>query len=510
MTNRDESTDRVSRAYDFISSVNKEAYKDVFLIPNQVLSKNPFSNEFLRRYVKNDRVEKASFYFIANRLLRYYSRSLKHFISYCMEFIEFFLSSLRFKRPAGRRELVLLDVFFVIKDIEKRSHFSDSFFCGLAEVLKKKGAAYAYLPAFEGMKKRLTMYNVFRILKKDGVPVMTEYELLHPLDLVYILCFIMVYPARVLKLALRGVDGSYERDLLKSELIRTLDQVAFPAFSRYLQGRRIARLDYAKIKIISWYENQTYHKALYKGARTDREKVKIYGTQFFWSSRNYLNFIPDENETDAGIVPDKILVNGPGLIPPKSRLPYFTGPSLRYSRIFDEGPGNSSHKDIVVFLPYGRELANQILRVLNTGELKGPILVKPHPFLNMDLTGEALPRNAILTDADTYDLLKTAKVAISMESGTLMEAAAMGVPVISIRNCREVDYNPLPDYGRGVIWEEAASSDELWRHVAHFENMLKTDRSRIDAMASEYKNRFFSRPSEEHIISSFDLQADIT
>ena len=38
-----DSSAKPQRAYDIISSLNKEAYRDIFLLSNQVLSKNPYT-----------------------------------------------------------------------------------------------------------------------------------------------------------------------------------------------------------------------------------------------------------------------------------------------------------------------------------------------------------------------------------------------------------------------------------------------------------------------------------
>lgn len=37
--------DKLKKAYDVLSSVNEEAYKDIYLLSNQVLSKNPFASK---------------------------------------------------------------------------------------------------------------------------------------------------------------------------------------------------------------------------------------------------------------------------------------------------------------------------------------------------------------------------------------------------------------------------------------------------------------------------------
>jgi len=79
---------RIKEAYNLISSINKKAYKDVFLLSNQVLSKNPFTNNFLKRYLGNENLQQHPFHIIFLKLLRYYINSLKDFLLYIFKFIE--------------------------------------------------------------------------------------------------------------------------------------------------------------------------------------------------------------------------------------------------------------------------------------------------------------------------------------------------------------------------------------------------------------------------------------
>ena len=43
--------------FDYISCINKEAYKDIYLLSNEVLSKNPLSNSFFNNYVERKNIK---------------------------------------------------------------------------------------------------------------------------------------------------------------------------------------------------------------------------------------------------------------------------------------------------------------------------------------------------------------------------------------------------------------------------------------------------------------------
>jgi hypothetical protein len=107
-----------------------------------------------------------------------------------------------------------------------------------------------------------------------------------------------------------------------------------------------------------------------------------------------------------------------------------------------------------------------------------------------------------------YELFKTAKIVIGAASGTLIEAASLGILVISVKNINRFDYNPLPEYGKGIIWEEVTNSIELKGTIARFEAALKDEvkNSEIEKVAKEYKRMFFCEPIEENMIRSLELE----
>ncbi|MBL7131547.1 MAG: hypothetical protein ISS45_09135 [Candidatus Omnitrophica bacterium] len=500
------SKENYKKAFDFLSTINQKAYKDIFMLSNQVLSKNPLTNKFFTRFLKKEEPEPTSFCFILKKLIRYYFFSLKNFIGYLLQKIEFYLSGQRFSYDPKDEELILIDSFFVIKKILLENSYNDRYFPGMGELLRKLNKNFAYLPEFDGVKKRLTVYKIFKILKKDSVSVLSEYKLLSFFDLLYMFYFILAYPISVFRLIAEFNDGKQEHRLLKSELINTLDQVVFPAFSRYLQGRRIAKLPYRNIKVISWYENQVVHKNLYKGLRTNPDKVKIYGAQLFLYPQTMFNIAPDEKEATFGIIPDRILVNGPNFMPEQNNANIFVGPSLRYAKIFNINFNGSEKKNILVLLTYFKNYTEIMLKMLSEiGPFDAPILIKTHPSLNIEEFKYLLQPNFTIVKDDTYKLFKTTKILISAATGATVEAASLGIPVIYVNDQKSIDYNFLPEYGKGVIWDEVTSSYELKQKISEFEHALRNNSIQIKEVADIYKNRLFSEPSEEKVIDCFDL-----
>jgi len=494
------------KLYDFISELNKKAYRDVFLLSSQVLSKNSLTTKLLNRYLYQNDLEAQSFVSIAIKLLRYYKYSIKEYCHYISKFIRYSFIGLTFSNPDAKKELILIDTFLLTNKLEPSKEYSDSYFPGLEELLKKQNRHYAYLPVFYNLNKELGFTGMLRIIKKSRMPIISEYQLLSSLDLIRILYFILFYPYRLLKFRNRIASDSYEGRLVRYELIDTLADVTFYSFSRYLQGRKIARMPYEKIKVISWYENQVIHKNLYRGLRDSTGKVQIYGAQLFLYSKNVLNIPADENEETSQTVPDRIITNGGELIPKKTKLNYSVGPSLRYSKIFEVEIKPEEQNNILILLPYMYEDAKNLLRIVLDARIDlGGVMIKAHPGTPIEYFQSLLPSDAVITNQDVYSLFKKTRIMIGASSGTLLEAASLGVPVISVRNTRQLDLNPLPERGRGVIWSEVSNADDLRGQIEKLEDELSRNPEKIKKIADSYKEGFFNQPSEQNIKQAFDL-----
>ncbi|MBN2453536.1 MAG: hypothetical protein JXB40_04665 [Candidatus Omnitrophica bacterium] len=508
--NRIDMEEKIRNAYDTVSSVNGEAFKDIFLMSNPVLSKTAYNNDFLHNYLNGNDPGPHSVFQVALKILMYYLKSAVHFAAYMITFVEHHLFMNKFKISRDSDELVLIDTYFVMDRIRKAEKFEEWLFPGLEDLLKKKARHYAYLPFFYSSPyaKRLPeSCGVMKILKRDMVPVLAEYQLLTIGDLLRMACFIVTYPLHVASLLKKIIPDSHEKKLLRYELIDTIDQVTFHSFSRYLQGRRISGLPYRRIKVISWYENQPVHKNLYRGMRSDPSKVRIYGAQLFLHSKNYIPIIPDVNEESFGVIPDRIIANGEYYMPERSKFDYRVGPSLRYARVFNTIIRRENQKNILILLPYVEATAENIIRTFLGSKLPHDnVFVKLHPGTPLEKIRSIIPPDMVITGDDTYKLFESAKIVISAASGTLIEAASLGIAAISIKNGKRFDYdNPLIEYGRGIIWDEAFGADELARHVEKFKRAMENDAESLIAVADRYRKIFFREVTQAGIEEAFDL-----
>ncbi len=498
---------KIKRAYEILSQVSSDAYADFFMLSNQVLSKSPWTNNFLNNYLFQKPPARHSIYEMIIKITRYYFYSMAAFFLYVIAFIIHAAGNAKFKPSYRDDELIVIDTFFLTDEILRTKRFQDKYFPGLETTLIKLKKNYVYLPVFYTLRNPFNLYPLLRILKKNNVPVLSEYQLLSIGDIAYILYFIVVYPWHVIRFSKRlKKRKDYETKLIRSEILDTIGSVTFHSFSRYLQGKKISALPYKKIKIISWYENQVIHKNLYKGLRSNKRKVNLYGSQLFLYANTDLNIIPDENEMIHDVVPDNIVVNGPTFVPETTRLVYRVGPSLRYLNLFNSKMLKNDRDHILALLPYDDDLSANIIRIIAASELFNKnLLVKFHPASQIGKFKDILsPRFKIVND-NICSLFRISKIAIGCAGGSLIEATSLGIPVVVLNDPKRFHNNILPEYGRGIIWDEASNADELTIIVNKYEKAIVDNREEIAIVADNYKKMFFCEPTEEKIMEAFDL-----
>ncbi len=157
---------------------------------------------------------------------------------------------------------------------------------GLYEVLDSLNRDYIFLVRLYGANRNpLKLIKFFNILSRDNRKFLFEFELLRVHDFFNILGLIAIYPFKTLKLL------THDR-YFNIELIRDIEKQQFEAFSRYILGQKLAKLDIDMI--LSWSEFQVTERALNYGLRAKDGKTKIYGAQFYLSYSSYFNtFVSD-------------------------------------------------------------------------------------------------------------------------------------------------------------------------------------------------------------------------
>jgi hypothetical protein len=374
----------------------------------------------------------------------------------------------------------------------------------LTDALDKIGGNYVYIPTWFGSWNPFSLFEVFRILKKNECPVLTEFQVLEWSDYGRVLFYLVAYPFHVWRFIDELGDLKEDR-LLSFSLWETLDTVTLRNYLRYFFGKRVSSLKGPEIKCISWYENQARDKTFIRGLRHVPGKVEIFGAQLFLRTPNVLNIIPDESEIPFGVLPDKVLVNGPDYGLGLKYTSEEVGPSLRYWKLFQVKADPTKGDIILVLLPYWDRAINNILNLIKQIDWPAAVVIKFHPTVEQNKYTSQIPSKFSVTDEDLYSLFGRARMVIGQSTGTMVEAASLGIPVIDIVNPGEFSHNFMPECGREVLWDKAVREEDVNLLVKRFEEVLRENPSLFRETGVKMRDMLFCKPTEEQIIRAFDL-----
>ncbi len=491
--------------FEYLSEINKEAYKDIYLLSNQVLSKNPISNTFFDDYMENKCIKPFKIHQIYIKIIGYYIKSILLYFQYLNQKLVYSFSQQKFDLKSVKDEIIIIDVIFLMNAPIENNEFYYDYFNGLNKILDNKKINYAFLPMFFSNVSLYKFYKILKEIKKIRLPVLTEFQLLSFSQLFELLYFIITYPIYLLKFTNR-LNNNKMNLFLKYELIKCLDQVTFHSFTHYLKGKNLSSISCNRIKVFSKYENQTSDKNYYKGLRSGKTDVIIYGCQLFIRPFSLLNLYADINEISHGIVPDKIIVNGAYYLYKDKRINLIVGPSLRHKYIFRNCYENYSKNNLLIPLPYMKSESSFILKIVDDIHYSaGDIIIKFHPTSSKREYQKFKFNNAFISNEAVSKLLKNTMIVISNESGALVEAVSCGIPAIVINNKNKYLHNPLPELGRGIIWDIAGCADDVNKLIIKFQHSLLNENDKLLKYSKKYKEMFFTNPTEDKIIETFDL-----
>lgn len=493
---------KIEILYEYLSRMSRIAYKDHLLISNNVFSKQESSAHILEAYVAGEPPPKVTFLIKIKKLVLYFVKNILGLMQFAVTTIFHWFSGLKFEVDK-KDELILLDIYFVENQILGKDGFKDIYFPGLSKYLKKTEKTYAFIPRWFGSKRPLKLLRVFRKLRKKQVPVLTPYQVLGVVDYLRALRFVMLYPFSVFRF-MKTLGSSYEDKLLGFALWDVFDGQVVENYIRFLFGQRLSLLVPGRIKCISWYENVPAEKMFYFGLRTLPEKTEIIGAQLFVRPNTLMNLFPDVDEIPFKVIPDKILVNGPSFRFNLDQVPVEVGPSLRYKYLFNS-VGSKVGGFILVVMPYWDHVTNHVLSVIREVDWPVPVKIKFHPTMNWEKYKTKIPEKFSVTTEPLPSVLPGALMVVGHSTGALVEAAALGIPVIDILCPKKFSHDYTPESGNGVIWGQADNSKDVGLLIKNFQETLKENPKQLEGEGREMRSFCFAEPTEELMRRAFEL-----
>lgn len=477
-----------------LQKVISTAYKDPYMLTNNVLCKNPLLSPLLDRVLgfrePTDKVNAAS---VLSDLLKYYRSNLKHF-KLLLKKTEMFKKASR-KPNLKAEKIYLIDVFASVKKILNDGAFKDdNYLPGLYEYLNSKNIKFiVLLTLYDDSNNIDDLAKALEILRDDkNFDFIYGYEFLGFLDILKIAFFALTYPIKLLALLSKKELFSDEvAAIAKDEMLRGIKQVRLYEHTRTLYAKKIEQ-KYGALNVLGWYEGQPHQKCFYRGLTKSHLTGLVLYT--YYDSYNFME--PLKSEVNFGVSPHKYLVASKGKLKNYDGFDVSLAPLLRSKRLFDLAENRHSLGDnVVIFLPYETYMAQIIMDIVAKSDTLGvsSVIVKRHPSRG-DFS-VSLKDGWRLSASNFYDLLQGAKLIISTESSTTVEALCYGVPVVLIGMLDRHTPCYFFEEDRGAIWETVYNEKELDAAITSLSLSLEKENKMTD-VSKKYLGYYFTKLDE--------------
>jgi hypothetical protein len=541
---------RPGELFEAFSRLTARAFADDRLLACPTLSKTPHSGDILGRFLRGDPYPPLGLRGRIRLILRYGLANGGHFCFLVLS--RLFLALLGWKAPVlganaspeesgGERGAgggaalaedsapaggspVILDSFALLPDLAVNGCFRDGYLPGLAPAIRQNGRLPVRLYRLYGSRNPRVLWKALKVLAAAG-PGLIEAHLFSPGDWLRLIRHCFAYPSALRRLirSLDSADSAAPEAWIRGALILTAGQNILSGEARRLAGLRLGAAlaalpaENPPARIISWYENQTVDKAFQRGLAqaeglTGRHIPSLGAQLFIWPD-TLLNNHPDDGEAALGLAPDRVLVNGPFFLPEKTSQNYAPGPSLRYGHIFSpprsgdpagKRPSDSAGS-LLVLLSYHPEETGRVLRLVLPLAGKGwNLLYKFHPASRAADFASLLPPSPSLISGAIIQALDKAWAVIGSGSGSLAEAAALGLPVLNVEDPSGIPglgLNYLPPQGKGRLWESVRRSEDLEPALDRL-RAFRNEPARAEAVAA-FRDLLFTAPTPEAVREAF-------
>ncbi len=299
----------------------------------------------------------------------------------------------------------------------------------------------------------------------------------------------------------------------------------YGAMKAILYYQFIFRLNSNKIKIrsfVNFLENQTADKALHKGIRDFFPNCRNVGYEGYSPVTPYYCCFPVQNEMDCGVLPDILALPGDGFI---SYVDQFVKdiktilvPHLRCASIYRYSKKQQNDNFRILFtLPH---LLSYLPPVLSAASMLSKVFgdrieisLKPHPTMQMDLIIKSINQfdslnEKNIVDGDIYQLLTKSDLLISTASGTLVEAMALGIPVIVLRLPFLFLHNPIPLTLPKSLWKICDDEEDLIKMTKKILNSTDKHNQNNLKLSKKILKSFFEPISKKGVEKILESQIE--
>lgn len=389
--------------------------------------------------------------------------------------------------------------------------FSDRYFPFLYDFLEKNGKSVIVIPTYNGF--RYSFLPLFYRMQRSQTKFIIPEQCLSITDIFHALH----YPFHLLfgKYGSTDFRGNNYHEVLREDTLLDKFEDSLDAVLKYRLVARLAQKAMSPERLIDWYENQPINRALSTGFRKHFPGVPIIGVQSFLHYPNFLSLSPITSEIEAGIIPDRLLGTSAYQCTQATmfapNLECKPSAALRYAYLFaknrePEVRDSQSGAPTILFLASFDldetvELVSQIRQISDDFDHNIRLRIKLHP--DMEKTTlvarygpEIWPENLQIVAESLLDAMLQASIVISKSSGSIVEAAALGIPVIFFGNQTKLNLNPLADIDLPYI-SECYTMDEFKQTVKRYLNLTIEERACCRKNGQFLREMFFTKVSDD-------------
>ena len=182
------------------------------------------------------------------------------------------------------------------------------------------------------------------------------------------------------------------------------------------------------------------------------------------------------------------------------------GPALRYKHLFKDCHEAPLLEEIVlVVLPYWDHLVRDILGIIRDVDWPKPVKIKFHPTMNWKNYKEMIPEKFTVTNESIQTLLFQAFMVAGNSTGVIVEALALGVPVILVNKANSINHDFMPEIGKGIIWDRAENEEGVRKLIIKFKKTMGENSTQLKEEGARIRSFCFSEPTDELISQAFEL-----
>ncbi|MBI3548527.1 MAG: hypothetical protein HY078_05690 [Elusimicrobia bacterium] len=434
---------------------------------------------------------------------------------------------------AGTKPRAVIATYVHAASLSADGGFKDRYFPGLAETLERAGFEVWNLP--KTLLPQISIREQLRRMRAGNSRFLIRQDWLRLSDYAAALSGSW----RALRLPEGPPPLSAEFDaapLVAEERLRQARSLeSMEARLSYRLTRRLAEGGFKPALAVTWFENQKDDKALSLGLREAFPGLDQAGYFSFLPSPNYLTPFPTPAERRAGVVADRIICCGRYQASILGRdggtARTSVGAALRYDYLWKDGRARASAgttfpptalAPLPSRLSESAELLDILLRTIPLAPGIKRWRVKPHPDYKigqlLDYLGlEGWPKEIQIVSSSVDELLAESTVVLSGGSGTLIEAASAGVPIVILGRLTGLDFNTLawfPEFGAPET-DPAAVARRIERAAA----LAPEERARLrergrallkecyEPVTEESLRAFFGDPSKNRTMSPIGGQS---